>query len=129
MCRRVTTIVAALVLALFLCALIYAGYWVPWTGFGRGAGQRGGRIMLCNLAAWQIGLALVAVIASAYVLEKRYPDQRPGPIGADMPTYCAWCIHRSGDLCGHPESPVSGRCCGPVCSGEVAVSGEGNAVI
>ena len=32
---------------------------------------------------------------------------------------CAWCIYRSGDDCTHPDSPVSGRACGPVCRGDV----------
>lgn len=44
---------------------------------------------------------------------------------------CAWCIHRDGDICMNPESPVNrfeyrtieknyhkGEC-GPVCCGEV----------
>jgi hypothetical protein len=33
--------------------------------------------------------------------------------------FCAWCIYRDGDDCTNPESPVSGRECGPVCSGHL----------
>lgn len=47
------------------------------------------------------------------------------------PNVCAWCIHRDGDICLHPQSPVNRHNfrtftktylkgeCGPVCNGEV----------
>ena len=48
-----------------------------------------------------------------------YPAQPTRP-RAETPAICAWCRWRAGDDCTHPNSPVSGQSCGPVCAGRVA---------
>lgn len=61
-------------------------------------------------------LALAGLIVLAYELERRYPWPREPKVAL---TFCAWCIQRDGETCGHPDSPVAGESCGPVCIGRL----------
>jgi len=70
-----------------------------------------------------IGLTLVALLAYLNNWERREPA--PSQSGPVIPAFCAWCKWRKGEDCTHPESPVSGRTCGPVCAGEVKQATSG----
>jgi high-affinity Fe2+/Pb2+ permease len=61
-----------------------------------------------DLISWLIGIAVIGLIVFWYAAERRWPTPlKPRPY-TKSPTVCAWCIHRAGDDCTHPESPVSG---------------------
>jgi hypothetical protein len=60
----------------------------------------------------------VALLAGAYYALKRPTTTQHPPPWAGGLRYCARCAHRDGDQCEHPDSPVYGQACLPVCSGE-----------
>lgn len=62
-------------------------------------------------------LLLISVAAIVYLAGKYLPKSTPPHKCPYLLTYCAWCIHRAGDDCTHPESPVYNQPCGPVCTG------------
>jgi hypothetical protein len=72
-----------------------------------------------DLVPWLIGLAMLGLIVVAYATGRLGPAPSKPRRKAEAPTFCAWCIHRAGDDCTHPGSPVSGQPCGPVCIGRV----------
>jgi hypothetical protein len=68
---------------------------------------------------WLIGLVLALLVAFLYWADRRYPaptKPRERPV---LLTYRAWCVHRDGDDCTHPNSPVYNQPCDPVCIGRV----------
>jgi hypothetical protein len=70
-----------------------------------------------DLGPWLIGLVLALLIAFLYWADRRYPapsKPRERPV---LLTYCAWCAHRDGDDCTHPNSPVW-RCTAPYLTSE-----------
>lgn len=65
-------------------------------------------------------VAVVLIMALIYYLQIRHavplrPDEQ-----FEVLAFCARCVHRHGDLCTHPSSPVFGQACGPVCIGDLA---------
>jgi hypothetical protein len=69
-----------------------------------------------------IGFATMALIIFAFVtrrLDPAPPKPRPHP---EPPGYCAPCIHRAGDKCTNPKSPVYPGACDPVSVGKVKCS-------
>jgi len=65
-----------------------------------------------NLLPSLIGPVLAALVAFLYWADRRYPaptKPRERPV---LLTYCAWGVHRAGDECTHPNSPVW-RCTAP----------------
>ena len=59
----------------------------------------------------------IAVMAIVYIIDKKVDLSTPRHKRPYLLTYCAWCIHRAGDHCTHPDSPVYNQPCGPVCIG------------
>ena len=51
-----------------------------------------------NLVSWLIGLAMLAHMAFLYRADRRYPGRLKPRERTHYLTYCAWCIHRDGDL-------------------------------
>ena len=69
-----------------------------------------------DLIPWLIGAAVVALVAFLHWADRKHPSpSKPWEHGYLL-TYCAWCIHRAGDDCTHPDSPVYNQPCGPVCT-------------
>ena len=68
---------------------------------------------------WLWVVVALALCAGAWWVGRdlTYPTRPPR---AETPAICAWCRWRAGDDCTHPDSPVSGQSCGPVCAGRVA---------
>ena len=60
---------------------------------------------------------LVALVGFLTWAERRYPSQQRHSPHAEGLIFCAWYVHRDGDDCNHPGSPVHGQGCGPVCIG------------
>ena len=67
-----------------------------------------------------VGLgAVVLIMALIYYLQIRHAVPRRPNEQIEALAFCARCVHRRGDLCTHPSSPVSGQECGPVRKGQV----------
>jgi hypothetical protein len=67
-----------------------------------------------------VGLVVVVLImALIYYLQIRYAVPRRPNEQLEALAFCARCVHRHGDLCTNPASPVYGQACGPVCIGDV----------
>ena len=70
-----------------------------------------------NLVPGLIGLTLAGLVGFLYWADRRYPSPSK-PTDPDLAlALCAWCIHRTGDDCTHPGSPVYGQPCGLVRAG------------
>ena len=64
-------------------------------------------------------VAVVLIMALIYYLQIRHAVPRQPNEQLEAMAFCARCVHRRGDLCTHPSSPVSGQECGPVCKCQV----------
>ena len=73
--------------------------------------------MPLDLAPLLIGAAVVALVAFLYWADLKYPTSSKRRQPGYLLTYCAYCIHRAGDICTHPDSPVYDQPCRPVCIG------------
>jgi hypothetical protein len=67
-------------------------------------------------------VAVMLIMALIYYLQIRYAVPRRPNKQLEALAFCARCVHRHGDLCTHPGSPVFGQACGPVCIGDLACS-------
>ena len=62
-------------------------------------------------------LAGLLLLGWALWEQKQYTGSRQS---RERPTFCAWCIYRSGEDCTNAASPVSWQSSGPVCFGNLA---------
>lgn len=60
------------------------------------------------------GLVLLVLVLYWQI---RDPWPQKGRETPEFPASCAWCIHRAGEDCTNPASPVYRWSCGPVCIG------------
>ena len=78
-----------------------------------------------DLVPWLIGAAAVVLVGFLYWAERRYPAPSKPRERPEVLTFCAWCVHRDGDDCTHPGSPVYGQPCARCASGRSGARCEG----
>jgi hypothetical protein len=64
-------------------------------------------------------VAAVLIMALSWYLQIRHAVPLRPNEQFEALAFCARCVHRCGDRCTHPSSPVRGQECGPVCVGRV----------